>query len=68
MKSFTRRLRRYQPGDRIVHHPTNRPGLVVTALPHGQYYVATTTPGRTRYATGAVVPTRELRHEADLAR
>lgn len=67
MRNPTRRRPRYQPGDRIVHHPTNRPGMVIAVLPHRQRLVATTESGRTRMATAAVVPARELRPEIDLA-
>lgn len=59
--------RRYLPGQAIVHRPTNRPGIVVAVLPRGQRLVATTGPGRGRWATTSVVPARELRREVDLA-
>lgn len=67
MKSPRLPARRHLPGQAIVHVPTNRPGIVMAVLPQGRRLVATTGPGRTRWAVSSVVPARELRREVDLA-
>lgn len=67
MKNLPFRARRYLPGAQVVHRPSNRPGMVIAVLPHGQRLVATTPSGRTRVAVSSVVSARDLRREVDLA-